>query len=326
MRRATRFAVALFVILPLLSVDHVQAADYPNKPIRWVLGFAPGGAPDNIARVVGKHLTAVMGQAVILDNRPGANGIIGSDLVAKATPDGYTMLVTSTAFALNAGAYRKLPFDPIKSFAPITNLCLSPGMLLVVNASFPARSVQALIEMAEKPGSKLLYGTSGVGNATHLAGALFNVRAGTNLTPVPYKGGGPMTTALLSNEIHVVFTNPATINSQLKAGRIRALAYIAAKRAPSLPDVPTMAEAGVSGTEMEASWHGLFAPAKTPPAVVARLEGEIRKALALPEVKERFVNLGLFTVGSTSSEFGSFVANSIKRLGEIARVAGIQPE
>ena len=326
MRRATRFAVALFVILPLLSVDHVQAADYPNKPIRWVLGFAPGGAPDNIALVVGKHLTAVMGQAVILDNRPGANGIIGSDLVAKATPDGYTMLVTSTAFALNAGAYRKLPFDPIKSFAPITNLCLSPGMLLVVNASFPARSVQALIEMAEKPGSKLLYGTSGVGNATHLAGALFNVRAGTNLTSVPYKGGGPMTTALLSNEIHVVFTNPATINSQLKAGRIRALAYIAAKRAPSLPDVPTMVEAGVKGMDLAPAWYGVFAPAGTPAAIVSRVHRDIRTALANPEIKEQLAGLGVEPDGRTPAEFKEFVQRAIKRSAELLRLAGIEPE
>ncbi len=311
-------------IIFLSSLSYAQP--YPNRPVRWVLGFAAGGAPDNIARAVSPPLGAQLGQPIVLDNRAGANGIIGAELVAKATPDGYTLLVTPTAFAVNPNVYRKLPFDPIKSFAPVTNLGVSPGMLLAVNASFPAQTVQQLIEIAKKPESRLAYGTSGIGNATHLAGALFMARTGTNLTHVAYKGGGLMTTALLGNEVHVVFTNPATIIAQVKAGRVRALAYNAQRRASILPDVPTMVEAGVTGMEMDPGWYGIFAPAGTPPAIVSKLHTEIRAALADPGVKERFAALGVEPVGNTPAEFRKFVEGAIKRAGELTRLAGIEPE
>jgi tripartite-type tricarboxylate transporter receptor subunit TctC len=301
-------------------------AAYPDKPVRWILGFAPGGAPDAVARVVSQQLTVQLGQSVVLDNRSGANGIIGADIVAKAAADGYTLLVTSASFAFNPSVYRKLPFDPVKSFAPVTNLCSSQGLLVVVNASFPAQSVQQLIEMAKKPGSRLAYGSSGTGNVTHLAGALFNARTGTTLAHVPYKGGGPVTTALLANEVHVVFTNPATIIAQVKAGRVRALAYNSASRAPFLPDVPTMVEAGVAGMEMDPSWYGVFAPAATPVAIVATLHAEIRTALSNSGVRERLSGLGVEPVGNSPAEFRQFVIGAIKRAGDLTRLAGIEQE
>jgi tripartite-type tricarboxylate transporter receptor subunit TctC len=309
-----------------IALSFACSAAYPDRPVRWVLGFAPGGAPDAVARVVSQELTMQLGQSVVLDNRPGANGIIGAEVVAKATPDGYTLLVTSASFAFNPSVYRKLPFDPVKSFAPVTNLCSSQGLLVVVNASFPAQSIQQLIEIAKKPGSRLTYGSSGTGNATHLAGALFNVRTGLSLVHVPYKGGGPVTTALLANEVHVVFTNPATIIAQVKAGRVRALAYNSAKRAALLPDVPTMLEAGVRGMEMDPGWYGVFGPAATPAAVVTKLHADIRTALASPVVQERFAGLGVEPVGNTPAEFRQFVIGAINRAAEITRLAGIQPE
>ena len=302
------------------------AAAYPEKPIRWILGFAPGGAPDNIARVVSQQLTQQIGQTVVLDNRAGANGIVAAELVAKAAPDGYTLLVTSASFAVNPSVQKKLPFDAIKSFSPVTNLCSSPGMLLLVNASYPAQTVQQLIEMAKKPGARLAYGSSGVGNATHLASELFNARAGVKLTHVPYKGGGLVANALLSNEIQVMFTNPATIIAQVKAGRVRALAYNSATRSPLLPEVPTMAEAGVQGMEMDPGWYGVFAPAATPAGIVAKLHAEIRKALDVPNVRERLAALGVDPVGNTPAEFRQFVGNAIKRAAELTRLAGIVPE
>jgi tripartite-type tricarboxylate transporter receptor subunit TctC len=302
------------------------AVGYPERPIRWVLGFAPAGAPDAVARIVSPQLSVQLGQSVVLDNRPGANGIIGTEMVANANPDGYTLLVTSASFAVNPSVHKKLPYDPIKSFAPVTNLASSPGMLLLVNASFPAQTVQQLIEMAKKPGSKFAYGSSGVGNATHLAAELFNARTGTQLVHIPYKGGGLVANALLANEIQVMFTNPATIIAQVNAGRVRALAYNHTSRAPFLPEVPTMTEAGVKGMDMDPGWYGVLAPAGTPAAILSKLHAEIRAALHDPGVKERLAGLGVEPVGDAPAEFRQFLAAAIKRAAELTRIAGIRPE
>jgi tripartite-type tricarboxylate transporter receptor subunit TctC len=299
---------------------------YPERPVRWVLGFAAAGSPDVVARVVSQQLAVQLGQPVVLDNRPGANGIIGADMVAKSAPDGHTLLVTSASFAFNPSVYRTLPFDPVKSFSPVTNLCSSPGLLLVANVSLPAQTVQQLVELAKKAGSRLAYGSSGKGNATHLAAELLNARAGIAITHVPYRGGGPMVSALLANEIQVAFTNPATIIAQVKGGRVRALAYNAPARAPVLPDVPTMAEAGVSGMQMDPSWYGIFAPPHTPALIVGRLHSEIRRALGNSLVRERLAALGMEPVGNTPAEFSVFVRGAIERAAELTRLARIEPE
>jgi tripartite-type tricarboxylate transporter receptor subunit TctC len=317
----TRYA-ALALALPLFA----SAQEYPNRPVRWVLGFAPGGAPDSVARIITPHLTAQMGQSIVLDNRPGANGILGADIVAKSTPDGYTLLVTSASFAINPSIQRKLPFDAIKSFEAVTNLCTSEALLLAVSPSVPANTLQELIQLAKRPSAKFAYGTSGVGNVTHLAAALFAARTGTHLVHVPYKGGGPVVIALISGEVQIAIANPGTLIGAVKAGRVRALAYNAPARSPLLPHVPTMIEAGVKGMEIDSSWYGVFAPAKTPAAIVSKLHAEVRKTLAVPAVRADLTEIGMEPVGNTPAEFRKFVETAISRAAELVKLAGIQAE
>ena len=312
--------------LAMAFAPALHAQDYPARPVRWVLGFAPGGSPDSVARIVTPALTAQMGQSMVLDNRPGANGILAADIVAKSNPDGYTLLITSAAFAINPSIARKLPFDTIKSFEPVTNISSSEALLLAVSPSVPANTVQELVQLAKRPGARLAYGTSGVGNVTHLAAALFAARTGTQLTHVPYKGGGPMTVALMSGEVQLVMSNPGTLVNQVRAGRIRALAYNAPTRSSLLPNVPTMIEAGVSGMEFDSSWYGVFVPAKTPAAIVNKLHSEIRNVLKTPTVRESLTAIGMEPVGNTPAEFKVFVERAIKCYAEVVKLAGLQPE
>ena len=312
--------------LGMAGTAGASEAAFPVRPVRIVVGFSPGGGPDVVGRLVADALSARFGHPVVVDNRPGANGVIGADIVSKATPDGHTVLVTSASFAINPSIYRKLPYDPVKGFAPVTNIALGGGLILCVSASFPAKTVQELIELARKPGARLSYGSAGIGNTTHLTAALFNVRAGTQMTHVPYKGAGQAIAALLASEVQVLFTTPASSMSFIKAGKLRPLAYNHGKRLDVLPDVPTLREAGVPDTEFAGSWYGVFAPPATPPALVTRLQQEIAYVATQPAFKTRLAGMGLEPDGRPPQEFAAFVERAIAQFREVVKIAGIEPQ
>jgi tripartite-type tricarboxylate transporter receptor subunit TctC len=319
-----RLAQAALVSLALVACSASAAEAYPNRPVRVVVPFPPGGNVDTFARVLYRYVEQDLGQPIIIDNRGGANSIVGSDLVAKANPDGYTYLNTSFGFAVNAAIVRKLPFDVVKDFVPVTNVALGDGYLMVVNASVPAKNVKELIALAkQKP---LRYSTAGVGNGQHLAGALFAERAGVEMLHVPYKGGGPALNAVLGGEVEVHYPAASVGVPQVKSGKVRAIGFTGAKRLATLPDVPTVAEAGLPGYLADAGWHAVFAPAKTPMPLVNRMHAAIRKALEVPQVRDHFVNNGYQPQAAPPAEWSKLFREDLKRYAEICRIAGIEPQ
>ncbi len=302
----------------------VSGQAYPSRPIRLVLPFPPGGNVDSFGRVLARQLEVQLGQAIVVDNRSGANGIVGVDIVAKAPPDGYTLLDTSFAFVLNPSIYKQLPYDTEKDFVPITNFATGLGYLLTAHPSVQAQSVKEMIALAKT--TPLRYSSPGIGNGQHLAAELLAMKAGIQLMHVPYKGGGPALTAALGGEVHLTFTGAIVGIPHVKSGKLRALGFSGAARLASLPDVPIIAESGLPGYVYDSGWHGLFAPAKTPPAIVNRLYAEVVKAVQEPRLRDYLIAGGYEPKADTPGEFRRIVHADIKRYADLVRAAKIESQ
>jgi len=298
-----------------------QAPAYPTKPVRIVVPFPAGGATDILARAVAQKLTETWGQAFVVDNRPGAGGNIGSELVAKAAPDGYTLeMGTVGTHAINASLYAKMPYDHVKDFAPIILVAGVPNVL-VVNPAVPVNSVQELIAYAKANPGKLNFASSGSGTSIHLSGELFKVMAGVQMTHIPYKGSAPALADLLGGQVQLMFDNLPPSLPQIKGGKLRALGVTSAARAPTLPDTPTIAESGLPGFDAS-SWFGLLAPAGTPPAIIAKLNTEIAKWLASPEAREKLVAIGANIAGGTPEDFARHIQAETVKWAKVVKESG----
>jgi tripartite-type tricarboxylate transporter receptor subunit TctC len=319
--KLSRAVLAALVAAGIAAGVHAQ--QYPTKPVRIVAPFGAGGLVDVLSRAVGEKLRASLGQPVIVDNRPGSGGNIGADIVAKAEPDGYTLLMSSAGIlSINEALYPKMPFKPQTAFTPIT-LVAEMNMLAVVNSASPIRSVNDLIAAAKKDPGRINFGSPGNGTTGHLGMELFQHAAKVKLTHVPYKSAAEAILAVMGNQIQGAFDNPPTVLAQIRTGRLRALGYAAPKRTPLLPDVPTFDEAGMKGFEAS-SWFGMVAPAKTPRPVVNRLAQEIGKALHEPDVQNRFSDLGAVLVGNTPEEFGAYIRAETKKWHAVVKAADIK--
>ncbi len=306
--------------------QEASAQAWPTKPIRLVVPYTAGGSSDFVARIMAQKLTDALGQPVTVDNKPGVAGIIGTDIVAKSPPDGYTLsLVGMTTLAANPSLYKALPYDPVKDFAPISVAIVSP-LVLVVNPGVPAHNVQELIAYAKANPGKVNFGSAGVGNTLHLAGELFKSSAHIDIVHVPYKGASAALNDLLGGRIQMMIDLVQTPLPHIQAGKLRALGVTSTTRVPMLPDVPTIAESGLPGFSF-ATWIGIAAPAGTPKAIVDRVHGEMVKILAMPDVKEAFAKQGMVPAPSASPEaFAEQVRTEKERIATLVKNAGIQPE
>ena len=320
------FLVTAVALATLAAAGLSYAQNYPTRPVRMVIPFPPGGNVDVFARVLYLEVEKNLGQTVVIDNRGGANGVIAADIVANATPDGYTMINTSFSFAVNPAIRKKLPYDVVRDFAPVTDVALGTGYLMVAHLKFPANTVKELIALAKKQPGTVRYSSAGVANGQHLTGELFASKAGIELLHVAYKGGGPAVTAVVGGEVKLHFPAPAVGIPHVKAGRLKGLGFTGAKRLASLPEVPTVAEAALPGFVADAGWHGVFAPAKTPPAIVKKMQEAIRSALQVPHVRDHFVNGGYEPQGHTPAEWAKLFREDLKRYAEITRIAKIEPQ
>ena len=303
-----------------LFASVASAQTFPSKSIRIVVPLAAGGPGDVLARAVGQKLAENVGQPVVIDNRPGANTNIGNEAVAKSTPDGYTLLATASTLTINPSLYANLPYDAVKSFAPVTLIATTP-LVLVVHPSLPAKSVPELVALAKTKPGQLHYGSAGSGSVLHLAGEMFNTMARVKLVHVPYKGVTNAFSDLLGGQISLMFPGAPIALPQARAGKLRALATTGEKRAPAAPELPTVAETGLPGYEVSV-WYGMLAPAGTPPATINRLHAEIAKIVQLPEIAERWAVLGAEPVHNTPEQFATFLRNDLVKWTKVVRDSG----
>ncbi|MEN9891509.1 MAG: hypothetical protein RLY78_1804 [Pseudomonadota bacterium] len=328
-RPITRRPLLALLAAPLLPTllalpTAAQAQGFPSRPITIVVPATPGGAIDITARLIGAKLAAAWGQPVAIENKAGAAGMLGSDTVAKAAPDGHTLALVASSHAINPSMYRKLPFDTVKSFEPVVQTHMVP-LVLVVNRDLPVKTVPELVTLVKAKGGQASYASSGNGGAPHMSAELFSSVVGVDMTHVPYKGSTAAHPDLIAGRTLLMFDTVAAVAPQVKGGKLNALAVTTTRRSSALPEVPTMAEAGIKGYDTS-TWGGLLAPAGTPREVVSKINAEVNKALASSDVREKLALAGIEPVGGTPAQFGGFIQTEMQRWAQVAQRAGIQPE
>jgi tripartite-type tricarboxylate transporter receptor subunit TctC len=321
-----KLIAAAFAALFLLSAgaSAQDAKSYPNKPIRMIVGYAPGGGVDIMARLIGPRITEALGQQVIVENRPGAGQNIGAELASRAAPDGYTLFLSSSALGINVSLYPKLTYDPIKSFVPVAVFAQSPNLLLV-HPSMPVNTAKDFIAFAKKNPGKLNFSSSGSGSTQHLSGELLKLATGVKMTHVPYKGSAPSLTALVSGEVDFAFNNIPSAQPFLQQSRLKALAITSRKRSPLLPQVPTLIESGLKDFEV-GPWYGVLAPAGTPNEIVTRLNGVINAAVQTKDFNAQLAKLGADAIVESPRFFASYLKEEIERWSKVVKTAGAKPE
>jgi tripartite-type tricarboxylate transporter receptor subunit TctC len=319
-----RAVLALALVVQCLA-GPAFADDYPSRPIRYVVPYAPGGGADAVARILAKRVGDSLGQSIVVENKGGAGSILGTDLVAKAAPDGYTLLLgQSGPISINPAVYKNLPYDPVKDFIPVT-MTNSYPYVLVINSKLPANSLKEFVALGKSKPDSMNYGTTGVGAANHLMSELFNSKAGLKMTHIPYRGTALAVADLVAGQVTMVFGDPVSVLPHIRSGTLRALAVSSPQRSSIMPDVPTLMESGFPGLEAVA-WHGLMVPAKTPPEIVKKLNAEFVKALRDPEVKELLSKQAMEPVGDTPAEFTAFIQKDIAIWKAVAAAANVTVE